>query len=333
MDKTSQAQWKKLSAILCTGAPLADSELDCDLYRYYRHIHDERSLKFLLEDVRVLFELFAQETGAVLDLACGYGINTLILRLLGVKSVVGVDYDDKKTKTAQSLAEQCGVSSATFLQGIAHQLQFDDASFTGVVVTSAISHFYHLEDTLDEIYRVLKPGGVLVIHDDTNALHLPTRRKMRAIWRKSEYGLLDEIERLGLKQNFFQMRQGIIRELSPELSSEQAIRLAHQSRGWTANDLQAYLAAKQKGARHCVTPRFRCIDPVTAIPQEQLLNPFTVLRLLRKRGFTAELCAPPQWRYGGISNLGKFRKKLRYMLWPIQIGLYQDYYIRARKPL
>lgn len=113
----------------------------------------------------VLIEYAApNDTDIALDVATGTG-NTALALAPHVARVTGVDLADKMLAHAQARAEQEGHANANFVQGSAEELPFDSAAFTLVASRHAPHHFRQLERFLAEAYRVLKPGGRLVVAD------------------------------------------------------------------------------------------------------------------------------------------------------------------------
>ncbi len=104
----------------------------------------------------------------ILDVGCGTGSLTLLIteRLAGNGSVIGIDAAPRMIEIAKKKAKKAG-SKAIFSVGIAEELDFDDAVFD-IVVNSMFTH--HIDTGLKklafaEMYRVLKPGGLLVTAD------------------------------------------------------------------------------------------------------------------------------------------------------------------------
>lgn len=54
------------------------------------------------------------------------------------------------------------IPEAEFVMGKIEQMPFEDASFDTVVTTDVLEHVLHLDDTIRELLRVLKPGGHLI---------------------------------------------------------------------------------------------------------------------------------------------------------------------------
>jgi ubiquinone/menaquinone biosynthesis C-methylase UbiE len=98
-------------------------------------------------------EISPAQGTTVLDLCCGHGAMTAKLCALGCQ-VTGVDFSDEMLTYARSNAPQ-----ATFLNGDAQNLPFEDQSFDVVVSNCGIMHLPNQPQALAEVRRVLKPGG------------------------------------------------------------------------------------------------------------------------------------------------------------------------------
>jgi ubiquinone/menaquinone biosynthesis C-methylase UbiE len=117
---------------------------------------------------KALAELRPRTDDRLLDVACGAG--ALVIELAPrVERAVGVDLSDGMLQLARSrLAEATDagrLANVDFLQGPSDQLPFEDDSFTALVCTTALHHFAEPQRSIDEMARVLAPGGRLVIGD------------------------------------------------------------------------------------------------------------------------------------------------------------------------
>ena len=103
----------------------------------------------------------------ILEIGCGTGnLAILVKRLHPGAEVVGIDPDPKALARAQRKARREALS-VQLDRGFAEELPYPDAFFDRVL--SALM-FHHLgpeekEKTLDEVRRVLKPGGSLHLLD------------------------------------------------------------------------------------------------------------------------------------------------------------------------
>jgi len=103
----------------------------------------------------------------VLDLGCGTGTLALLAKRMQPEAqLTGVDADDRMLSTAIRKTARSGLD-IDFNRGNSSRLPYRAASFD-VVLSSLF--FHHLspadkEGTLEEVFRVLRPGGALHVAD------------------------------------------------------------------------------------------------------------------------------------------------------------------------
>jgi ubiquinone/menaquinone biosynthesis C-methylase UbiE len=102
--------------------------------------------------------------GKLLDVACGPGVVTAALAPLA-SSVVAFDATTQMLEKAMARCAKAGLTNVAFRSGDAENLPFEDAEFDGAVTRLAIHHFANPQRALDEMFRVLRPGGAAVIVD------------------------------------------------------------------------------------------------------------------------------------------------------------------------
>jgi ubiquinone/menaquinone biosynthesis C-methylase UbiE len=99
----------------------------------------------------------------LLDLGCGTGA-AVREAAATVRRAVGFDVSPGMIEQARSQA--AGLDNAEFRLGdVSQPLPFDDGEFTAIVCSSAFHHFPEPLETIAEMYRVLAPGGRVVIAD------------------------------------------------------------------------------------------------------------------------------------------------------------------------
>lgn len=103
-------------------------------------------------------------TELVVDLGCGPG-HTALACARHAAQVIGIDVTPEMVAAASALAAQRSLSNAEFRVGNVEQLPFASASVD--VVTSRVSahHYSDAGRALSEAFRVLKPGGLMLISD------------------------------------------------------------------------------------------------------------------------------------------------------------------------
>jgi ubiquinone/menaquinone biosynthesis C-methylase UbiE len=104
----------------------------------------------------------SQAVGEVLEVAVGTGLN-LPHYPEGV-TVTGLDISEQMLGLARTRAQELG-RDVTLQQGTAHTLTFPVAAFDTVVCTLGLCAIPDHEAAVDEMVRVLRPGGRLILVD------------------------------------------------------------------------------------------------------------------------------------------------------------------------
>jgi ubiquinone/menaquinone biosynthesis C-methylase UbiE len=102
--------------------------------------------------------------GSVLDLAPGPGYFSIELAKIGPYSVTGLDISRTFVEMARKRAVEGGVR-VDFRQGSASRMPFGDDTFDFLACRAAFKNFGEPVRALQEMCRVLKPGGCGLIID------------------------------------------------------------------------------------------------------------------------------------------------------------------------
>lgn len=105
---------------------------------------------------------------SLLDVSSGRGTQAIYYsREFGV-DVTGVDISEEMVRTATQNAERAGVTARVrFRRGDSQRLSFEDGSFDVVVNECAVGIPDDSQAVVDEMLRVVRPGGTVVMHEST----------------------------------------------------------------------------------------------------------------------------------------------------------------------
>lgn len=84
---------------------------------------------------------------------------------LPARCIVGLDYSLRMCSVAHKKACEIPDDAPTFLNGDAEHLPFADRSFDVVTCGNSFHHYPHQAKAVEEMFRVLRPGGRLMIID------------------------------------------------------------------------------------------------------------------------------------------------------------------------
>jgi demethylmenaquinone methyltransferase/2-methoxy-6-polyprenyl-1,4-benzoquinol methylase len=101
----------------------------------------------------------------ILDVATGTADFALTsYKILRPEKITGIDISDGMLEIGRKKIEKYGLQSyIELLNGDSEAIFFKDNSFDAVTVAFGVRNFENLGKGLSEIYRVLKPGGKLIV--------------------------------------------------------------------------------------------------------------------------------------------------------------------------
>jgi len=130
----------------------------------YGRIYQERARRALA----CVDSIGLRADAPVLEIGCGPGVIATAMARKGV-AVWAIDTLEEMVERTNAKAHRAGLGSRVFAQvGHIKSVPFTDATFDAVVVIGVSEWLASLAQPLREIFRVLKPGGHLIISADNN---------------------------------------------------------------------------------------------------------------------------------------------------------------------
>lgn len=118
-------------------------------------------LKGIVKKLQGISKLGANQK--ILEIGCGNGIGTrLIQEFFSPSELIATEFDETLVEIARMKIKRSNVSVET---GDATHLRFADNEFDAVVGLSVIHHIPNWKDSIDELHRVIKPHGLLIIKE------------------------------------------------------------------------------------------------------------------------------------------------------------------------
>jgi SAM-dependent methyltransferase len=121
-------------------------------------LRDEADMAFRRRALWLFDRLDLRDGDRVFDCGCGMGFHLKTMGGLRRLQLTGLDDDYGRLLRARSEAIQAGL-----VKGDVVSLPFADASFDKILLTEVLEHVAEDVGALQELYRVLKPGGRLAI--------------------------------------------------------------------------------------------------------------------------------------------------------------------------
>lgn len=102
--------------------------------------------------------------GKILDVGTGNGcfIETFTEMFKDYNEIIGIDSSDKGFKAAKETFNQDNIK---FIQIDASKMDFANNSMDTVCISNTLHHLSNMENVLEEMLRVLKPGGIFIINE------------------------------------------------------------------------------------------------------------------------------------------------------------------------
>ena len=144
------------------------------LARYHNRDFDSVTFQDRLEAGLDLLKRFGHKNMSILDAGCGTGISTLALLLSGHRAI-GCDISIKMAKQASDTIVNAALPNAEMSEVIVADLQncpFRDGALDGILMLGVLGFTDNPDKVLDEVRRMLKTGGLLVVSSASQKLIL-----------------------------------------------------------------------------------------------------------------------------------------------------------------
>ncbi len=128
---------------------------------------DEQLKLHFMKNETVVF----QPTDSVLDVGCGDASNYQAWLVKQVRDLKAIDI------SAIGIAQASKMGIDAKVHDLSAKFPFEDATFNGAVCIEVLEHLYDPKFTVSEIFRVLKPGGLLITSVPNNGYF---RERLRA---------------------------------------------------------------------------------------------------------------------------------------------------------
>lgn len=230
----------------------------------------------------------------VLDAGSGLGTNSIVFSVLAGKPCAGIEKSDHLfAVSARLMAKLPKELRPTIHHGDVVAMPFPDASFDVVTCFEALSHFRHPRRALEEMARVCRDGGVIVVSDGNNGMNASTCAKTVAYWRHFEKGPSRAFTPDGchyIDVCYEDKRREILARDFPGIKAADRDRLAAATFGFNESELKQ--AAREyldsgKTPNSFFDGRRVPVDPVRDDVRENLLDPLELCRILENLGFRA----------------------------------------------
>lgn len=125
-----------------------------------KHQYGDPLLRHLTDKI---LEMIGRPPGRVLDVGCGAGRVAVALAERGFR-VEALDTEARVVEQAQKFAARSGVEVSFFVGDFQNaDPRFPDEGYDAVVCSEVLEHVERWRDVVDNVRRVLKPGGLFIL--------------------------------------------------------------------------------------------------------------------------------------------------------------------------
>lgn len=273
-----------------------------DLQVYRRDVGDPGHMEVWQWRLRHYCDLAGFYNKRILEVGCGFGWDAVGLALTGNNQVVASDIlpsmIDGMTECLETMKSKGTPLPVTPLLGDICKLDLPAASFDGIFTTEAIEHVHDLPAMFRNCYRLLKPGGVALIVNDSNRFNQAACEhswegwtERDESWEHVEWLKKDvrPVEHADAKP-YGIMREEMIHAADNSLSDAQVAKLRAATAGMIKPEIEKAVKDFRITGKLPVRDEFGwCRNPETGEYSERLLDPWELKQWLKDAGFKVQL--------------------------------------------
>ena len=280
---------KKIQELLRTPKQSLEKEFSPYFCRYYVRYGHPKKFDGYLRFCQHLFSITKAKDARVLDLGCGFGLLSILLSLEGAREVVGYDLNTEKITLFKKFIQYLGEEPQNVkpLLGDSVKIDFPGQTFDVVIANEVFSHIRDCDTSLQEVFRVLKPGGRFLVRDGNNRLFFPGRMKRRRFWKRIERGPVEThwFRSTDIPIPYVEIRKKMIMEQFPQIDYRRIEWLSKETAGMYCNEIIEAVKKFENNGKTIHKPKFPYRNPMTGEYPEREIDPLIFKKNLKKLGF------------------------------------------------
>jgi uncharacterized protein len=140
--------------------------------------------KFILSPSRLVNRLSLNQNANVLELGCGPGYySRKTARKIPGGKLTLVDIQQEMLDMAEKRMESFGLTNIGYVRADASGLPFEKDVFDVVFLVAMLGEVPDQESCISELHRVLRPGGLLSVSEQSYDPHFIPASKMKSLMR------------------------------------------------------------------------------------------------------------------------------------------------------
>lgn len=139
-------------------------KLQDKLEKYYKYGSFRTRIfhRLRVEYINSLFKKYKVKNSKVLDVGCSAGIYSVLAARENTE-VTGIDPDKVTLARLKDWLKEEKLKNTTAVLGAAEKLPFSNGYFDFIVCSEVLEHVQDIKKSVEEMYRVLKPGGLIFL--------------------------------------------------------------------------------------------------------------------------------------------------------------------------